>query len=105
MRARWWAVAGACVALVAALGIGLGIVLAGNDRSDAATTTVRGMSWEQLYAAAKVGQKKARVLAKWPKIPYQHYSDNLSDDCYEWQGDNLYDLCFKYGVLRMKTTF
>jgi hypothetical protein len=52
------------------------------------------------------------VLARWPKIPYQHYTDNLKDNCYEFSDvpdvtrnnmpENIYNLCFKDGVLRSK---
>jgi len=106
MSRRWWILGGALVAL-AALGVGLGLAFSGGSGNGPPTATAaqNGLSWEQLYAKARVGQKEAAVLALWPKIPYQHYHDNLQEDCYEWQGDNLYDLCFKNGVLRLKTTF
>jgi hypothetical protein len=52
------------------------------------------------------------VLARWPKVPYPHYKDNLKDDCYEWEDvpdpsrgnmpRNIFNLCFKDGVLRTK---
>ena len=47
------------------------------------------------------------MLARWPKKPYQHYVDNLKDECFEWQDKPLYlyNLCFKGGVLRSKELF
>jgi hypothetical protein len=52
------------------------------------------------------------VLARWPKVPYQHYTDNLKDNCYEFADvpdptrndmpENIYNLCFKDGFLRTK---
>ena len=102
-RRRWWIVIG--VVAVAAAAVGLSLAFVGGSGKPAATASVTGAGWKQLYDESRVGDKQAAVLALWPKIPYQHYSDNLKDDCYEWQGDNLYDLCFKNGVLRLKTTF
>jgi hypothetical protein len=104
-RKRWWIVIGV-VAVVAAAAVGLSLAFVGGGGSGkSGDTTPVGAGWERIYHESHVGAKQADVLALWPKIPYQHYSDNLKDDCYEWQGDNLYDLCFKNGVLRLKTTF
>jgi hypothetical protein len=106
-RKRWWLVAGVAVLAVAAA-VGLSIVLTGGGGGKQQASTAEppaGPDWEQLYRESRVGAKETAVLALWPKIPYQHYSDNLKDDCYEWQGDNLYNLCFKGGVLKSKTTF
>ena len=96
-RNRWWIALGAII-VVAAAAVGLSLALGGGGGRPAATTTAtdttapRGLAG--LYAATRLGTKEAVVLARWPKIPYQHYSDNLGEDCYEWQGDNLYNLCF-----------
>jgi hypothetical protein len=99
------AVVVAVIALIG-LGVGLGLALSGGSGSGAPTEVSTGVvSLEQRFAESHVGQKEAEVLALWPKVPYQHYHDNLLEDCYEWQGDNLYDLCFKNGVLRLKTSF
>lgn len=106
MRKQWWLLAGVAV-LAVAVAAGLSIALTGGGGSEQVVTAERpaGPTWEQLYRESHVGAKEAAVLGLWPKIPYQHYSDNLKDDCYEWQGDNLYNLCFKGGILRSKTTF
>ena len=44
------------------------------------------------------------MIKRWPKDPYQHYTDNLKDDCFEWSNEPLYlyNLCFSDGVLRSK---
>src|SRR4029077_14388200 len=103
-RKRWWLVAGVGLLAAAAVAAGLSIALTSGGGSQQALRA-EPPSWEQRYRESHVGAKKAAVLALWPKVPYQHYSDNLKDDCYEWQGDNLYNLCFKGGVLKLKTTF
>ena len=59
---------------------------------------------QSLFEEAAVGQKESDVLARFPAA-YQHYTDNLREDCYEWRGASLYNLCFRAGVLRLKTTF
>ena len=71
--------------------------------------------YARLWLATHVGQSEAAVLARWPKNPYQHYSDGQGHDCYEWADRpsgryrnlpaHLYNLCFKRGVLRLKTVF
>jgi hypothetical protein len=96
---------GGMVVLVAAVAAGLSLGLTRGGGGPSGNDTATGLSWAQRFTDSRIGGKMDAVLALWPKIPYQHYSDNLKDDCYEWQGDNLYDLCFKHGVLRTKTTF
>jgi hypothetical protein len=105
-RKRWWVVIGAVAGFAAVAG-GLSLAFTGGDRSGGSSDTRQGpgLTWEQRFSASRVGARKEAVLALWPRIPYQHYSDNLKEDCYEWQGDNLYDLCFLGGVLHLKTTF
>ena len=95
------------LAVIAAAAVGLVLALTGGGGRGHASTTApqTGLTWEQRFRASHLGAKQATVLRLWPKIPYQHYPDNLKDDCYEWQGDNLYNLCFKDGVLRSKTIF
>ena len=58
----------------------------------------------RLFAETRVGDEKDAVLGRWPIDPYQHYRDNLEDDCYEWSDTPLYlyNLCFTEGVLRTK---
>jgi hypothetical protein len=104
-RKQWIVVIGAVVVLAAAGGLALAFVGGGGNGRPDETKPGIGLTWEQRFAASHVGAGKAAVLALWPRIPYQHYSDNLKEDCYEWQGDNLYDLCFRDGVLHLKTTF
>jgi hypothetical protein len=107
-RNRWLIVLGVII-VVGAAAVGLSLAIGGGDGDSTAATTQtdstapRGLAG--LYAATRLGTKEAVVLAHWPKIPYQHYSDNLGEDCYEWQGDNLYNLCFMNGVLHLKTAF
>jgi hypothetical protein len=104
-RKRWWVSIGVVVVVAAAAGLSLALVGGGGSGRSGETEPVTGLDWEQRFAKSHVGAKRGTVLALWPKIPYQHYSDNLREDCYEWQGDNLYNLCFKNGVLRLKTSF
>jgi hypothetical protein len=104
-RKRWWLLIGAVVVVVAAVGVGVTLALTGSGDNGQPTAAAPPATLEGLYAQTKVGAKEADVLARWPKIPYQHYKDNLQDDCYEWQGENLYNLCFKNGVLASKTNF
>jgi hypothetical protein len=103
-RTRWWLLIGAVV-VVAAVGVGLGLALTGGSDGEQTTAGAPPVTLGGLYALTKVGDKESDVLARWPKIPYQHYKDNLQEDCYEWQGENLYDLCFRNGVLALKTNF
>ena len=89
------------------LGVGLGVAFgggSGRNSSAPTATTISAEALQSLFETAKVGEKEKDLLAKWP-APYQHYRDNLGEDCYEWRGANLYDLCFRAGVLHLKTTF
>jgi hypothetical protein len=104
-RRNWLFLGVAVVAVAAAVGISLALTGGGGKAQSKTAVERHARDWEQVYQASHIGAKKAAVLALWPKIPYQHYSDNLKEDCYEWQGDNLYNLCFKDGVLRLKTFF
>jgi len=66
----------------------------------------------QLWQGTRIGESMQAVLARWPKNPYQHYTDSVSNDCYEWADapdpqlnnmpQNIYNFCFKDGVLRTK---
>jgi hypothetical protein len=75
--------------------------------SDADSTQLSHADYARLWKRTRVGESKSTVLARWPKKPYQHYSDNLKDDCFEWLDKPLYlyNLCFKGGVLRSKSLF
>jgi hypothetical protein len=94
------------VVALLALGLAIGLSLAYDDdtKHPARPATVSAEQLQSLFEEAAVGQKEADLLAKFPP-PYQHYRDNLAEDCYEWRGASLYNLCFRAGVLHLKTTF
>ena len=108
-RKRWIAI-GAVVVAAAGLAIGLSLALTGGGGG--APKKLSHADYELLWDDTHLGEPKQAVLARWPKVPDQHYTDNLKDDCYEWDDvpvarlnnlpANLYNLCFKDGVLRMK---
>ena len=104
-RKRWWLAIGAVVVAAAALAVGLSLALTGGGGSG--SKQLSHADYEELWRGTHVGDTKEAVLARWPKVPYQHYTDNLQDDCYEWSDEPsyLYNLCFKDGVLRLKTLF
>jgi len=105
-KKRWWLVAiGGVVVAAAALAVGLSLALTGGGGSG--PKRLSHADYEELWRGTHVGDTKEAVLARWPKVPYQHYADNLKDDCYEWSDEPtyLYNLCFKDGVLRLKTLF
>ena len=108
MKKKQWRLAiGAAVLAVVATAVGLSLALTGGGSKQLTHT-----DFERLWAGTQVGDPTAAVLARWPKTPYQHYSDNLKDDCYEFADvpdvarnnmpENIYNLCFKDGVLRSK---
>jgi hypothetical protein len=106
-RTARWVMAGAIALLALGLAVGLSIAYGGGDGTTQPPThpaTVSAEELQSLFEQAAVGQKEADVLAKFPAA-YQHYTDNLREDCYEWRGASLYNLCFRAGVLRLKTTF
>ena len=107
-KKRWWLAIGAAGLAAAAAAVGLSLALTGGGSSKQLSHT----DFERIWAQTRLGDPAAAVLARWPKVPYQHYKDNLKDDCYEWEDvpdvahndmpENLYNLCFKDGVLRTK---
>ena len=108
MKKKQWRLAiGAAAVAVAAIGAGLSLALAGGGSKHLSHT-----DFERIWAETTLGDPTKTVLARWPKTPYQHYSDNLKDDCYEFADVpdpthngmplNIYNLCFKDGVLRSK---
>jgi hypothetical protein len=101
-KERWWIAAGAVLLAAAGLAVGLALALGGGGPKQ-----LSHADYEKLWDDTHVGEPKEAVLARWPKVPYQHYKDNLKDDCYEWSDEPryLYNLCFKDGVLRLKTLF
>ena len=105
-KKRWWLAIGAVVVAAAALAVGLSLALTGGG-GGSGPKQLSHADYEELWRGTHVGDTKEAVLARWPKVPYQHYTDNLQDDCYEWSDEPsyLYNLCFKDGVLRLKTLF
>jgi hypothetical protein len=109
-RNRWLAV-GAAVVLAAGLAVGLSLAFTGGGGNGAPKQPTHDQ-WEAMWDATHVGDAQQSTLARWPKVPYQHFTDNLKDDCYEWAEQpkppytsmpaHLFDLCFKDGVLRSK---
>jgi hypothetical protein len=103
MRRRWWLAIG--VGLIAVAAVALAVALAGNgDSKQRESSELNHEDFARLFAETRVGDEMDATLTRWPKDPYQHYSDNLADDCYEWSDTPLYlyNLCFKYGVVRTK---
>jgi hypothetical protein len=103
MRRRWWLAIG--VGLIAVAAVALAVALAGNgDPEQLESKQVSHEDFARLFAETRVGDEQDATLARWPIDPYQHYADNLADDCYEWSDTPLYlyNLCFKDGVLRTK---
>jgi hypothetical protein len=108
-RKRWWLAIGVVV-VAAAAAVALSLALTGGGSG--APKQLSHDDYEQLWSNTEIGDSEQAVLAQWPKVPDQHYVDNLKDDCYEWADvpvhrlNNLpaalYNLCFKDGVLRMK---
>ena len=106
MTRKRWLATGAVVVAAAALAVGLSLALTGGG-GGSGSKHLSHADYEELWRGTHVGDTKEAVLARWPKVPYQHYADNLKDDCYEWSDEPsyLYNLCFKDGVLRLKTLF
>ena len=102
-KKRWWLAIGAVVVAAAALAVGLSLALTGGG-GGSGPKRLSHADYEELWRGTHVGDTKEAVLARWPKVPYQHYADNLKDDCYEWSDEPsyLYNLCFKDGVLASK---
>jgi hypothetical protein len=106
-KKRWRLAIGAAVLAVVALTVGLSLALTGGGSKQLSHS-----DFQRIWAETHLGDPMSAVLARWPKIPYQHYSDNLKDDCYEFldvpdvtrnnMPQNIYNLCFKDGVLRSK---
>ena len=78
---RWWLAIGAAV--LAAAGLAIGVSLALTSGGSGAQRQPSHADYKQLFAETHVGDRKEDVLGRWPE-PYQHYADNLKDDCYEW---------------------
>jgi len=108
MGRKGWFVIGAVV--LAAIAVAVPLALTGGGPGK-----LSNADYARLWQGTLIGQPEKAVLARWPKNPYQHYSDNLADECYEWQDNkvgnskslatHLYNLCFKNGVLRSMQVF
>jgi hypothetical protein len=104
-KQRWLAIGAGVAVLATAVGLSLALIGDGSKQLSHA-------DFERIWAETRLGDPTAAVLARWPKIPYQHYTDNLKDNCYEFSDvpdvtrnnmpENIYNLCFKDGVLRSK---
>jgi hypothetical protein len=104
---RSWLVLGAGgLAALAAVVLSLTLGVGGESRQPSHAEFVR------LWQGTRIGEPTQTVLARWPNHPYQHYTDGLRNDCYEWTDvpvpqlnnlpQNIYNLCFRDGVLRSK---
>jgi hypothetical protein len=84
-----------------------------SSSSTGATTTAQAASqpksftnaqYQRAFSIAKVGKTSIAVIKTWPP-PYQHYTDQYGQQCYEWNdvGQALYNMCFKKnGLLALK---
>jgi len=107
VQRRWLAI-GASVVVVAAVVVGLTLALTGGG----GPKQLSHADFELIWTETHVGDPASTTLARWPKVPYQHYTDNLKDNCYEFADvpdptrnnmpENIYNLCFKDGFLRTK---
>jgi hypothetical protein len=105
---RQWLAIGAAVIAAVAITVGVTLALTGGGGSKQLTHA----DFERIWAETHLGDRTTTVLALWPKVPYQHYTDNLKDNCYEFADvpdvtrndmpENIYNLCFKDGFLRTK---
>ena len=104
MRKRWWLAIGAALLVVAGAGAGTWLGFRDDSGSGGTPKHMTHDDYTKIWLQTRVGDPMADVLARWPKVPYQHYKDNLNDDCFEWRDDRryLYNLCFIQGVLRSK---
>ena len=103
MRRRWWLAIG--IGLIAVAAVTLALTLTRNeDPGQLESKQLSHEDFARLFAETREGDEKDAVLGRWPSDPYQHYRDNLADDCYEWSDTPLYlyNLCFTQGVLRTK---
>ena len=105
MTKRWW-LAIALVLLAAAVAVVLGLTLTGGSgaKQQPLAEEMNHSDYSLIWQQTHVGEPREAVLARWPTPPYQHYKDNLKDDCFEWEDQPyyLYNLCFTGGVLRTK---
>jgi hypothetical protein len=105
-KKRRWLAIGAAVFAAAAAAVALTITLTGGggSKQPSHSDQLSDADFARLWHGTHVGEPEEAVLERWPKDPYQHYTDNLKDDCFEWSDEPLYlyNLCFSDGVLRSK---
>src|SRR6478735_4651013 len=102
MRKRWWLAIG--MSLLAVAGVAVGLSLALTSGGGGEPKRMSHDDYQRIWFQTGVGDSRDEVLARWPKVPYQHYTDNLKDEGYEWRDERryIYNLCFADGVLRTK---
>ena len=105
MSKRWWlAIVLALLAVAVAVVLALTRTGGGGSTPQPRAAEMNHSDYSLIWQQTHVGESRATVLARWPTPPYQHYKDNLKDDCFEWEDQPyyLYNLCFTGGVLRTK---
>jgi hypothetical protein len=94
---------GAGAVAIVALAVGLGVWLS----TRGSKPTLSNAAYAQLFGRAVVRETRIAVLDQWPKPPYQSFHDNFGDQCFQWfdrPAKALYTLCFKNGLLEIKST-
>jgi hypothetical protein len=95
---------GAGAVAIVALAVGLGVWLSTQSTKPPPLTDV---AYARLFNRAVVHRTRIDVLDQWPKPPYQTFHDNFRDQCFEWldsPAKAVYTLCFKNGLLAIKST-
>ena len=100
-RRRRLVVGASVIALGVVVAIVLAIVLTSGGKS---ARSLNHVAYARLWTKTTKGSPIAQVLGDWP-APYQTYHDGFKNLCYEWwdRPVNLYNLCFKKGVLVTKS--
>ena len=90
-----------CVIVLAGLAAGLAIGLS----TSGSTPPLSHVAYARLWVRTTIGSPRAEVLSDWPKHPYQSYLDGFQNQCFEWWDKplNLYNLCFRKGILITKS--
>jgi hypothetical protein len=87
---------------LAIIGLVVGIAVWSSSGSNKPPPT--HVEYARLFDRAVVQKTPISVLKQWPK-PYQTFGDNFQDRCFEWfdRPNLVYTLCFKNGVLAIKS--
>ena len=87
----------------------VGIVLTGADLLSSSARTPSAITFDHMryvrsFDSTTIGKTRISLLVQWPK-PYQSYHDQSGHSCFEWWDKplNLYNLCFRKGVLITKS--